>query len=66
MWEQSAGRIFRALFELCVKKGFVSLANKLLTLNKVVTQRVWPQQVTGCPLRPPPCALPHAPCPMRA
>jgi hypothetical protein len=41
---QSAGRIFRALFELCVKKGFVSLANKLLTLNKVVTQRVWPQQ----------------------
>jgi activating signal cointegrator complex subunit 3 len=41
---QSAGRIFRALFELCVKKGFVSLANKLLTLNKVVTQRVWPHQ----------------------
>ena len=32
---QSAGRIFRALFELCVKKGFVTLANKLLTLNKV-------------------------------
>jgi activating signal cointegrator complex subunit 3 len=41
---QSAGRIFRALFELCLKKGFVTLANKLLTLNKVVTQRVWPQQ----------------------
>ena len=41
---QSAGRIFRALFELCVKKGFVTLANKLLTLNKVVTQRLWPHQ----------------------
>ena len=54
---QSAGRIFRALFELCVKKGFVTLANKLLTLNKVVTQRVWPHQHAlrqVCPLSFPP------------
>jgi len=54
---QSAGRIFRALFELCVKKGFVTLANKLLTLNKVVTQRVWPHQhalrQVCCPPPPP-------------
>jgi len=41
---QSAGRIFRALFELALKKGWVTLASKLLTLCKVVDRRIWHTQ----------------------
>lgn len=45
---QSAGRILRALFELVLRRGWVSSAATLLTLAKVVDRRVWSFQT---PLR---------------
>jgi len=41
---QSAGRIFRALFELAIKKGWVTLGHRLLTICKVVDRRLWHHQ----------------------
>ncbi len=38
---QSAGRIFRALFELALKKGWVTLSERLLNLCKMVDRRLW-------------------------
>lgn len=43
---QSAGRIFRALFELALKKGWVTLSERLLNLCKV---RHAPYTQTQCP-----------------
>jgi len=44
MVTQSAGRIFRALFELALKKGWVTLSERLLNLCKVVDKRQWMSQ----------------------
>ena len=41
---QNASRICRALFELCLRRGWPSLAEELLTLSKAVDLRIWPHQ----------------------
>lgn len=38
---QSAGRISRALFEICLRKGWSSLAERLLTVCKSIDKKVW-------------------------
>lgn len=45
---QSAGRILRALFEICLKKGWASVAKVALDLCKMAEKRMWP---TMSPLR---------------
>jgi activating signal cointegrator complex subunit 3 len=44
---QSAGRISRALFEIFLRKGWCSLAERLLTLCKSIDKRQW---WDACPL----------------
>jgi pre-mRNA-splicing helicase BRR2 len=46
--QQSAGRIFRAIFEICLKRGWASLALRALQFCKMVDKRMWPSQT---PLR---------------
>ena len=41
---QNASRISRALYELCLRRGWPSLAETMLTLAKAVDLRVWPHQ----------------------
>ncbi|KAL8642146.1 MAG: hypothetical protein Q9228_001138 [Teloschistes exilis] len=51
---QSAGRILRAMFEICLKKGWSSVAKTALDLCKMAEKRMWP---TMTPLRQfPSCA----------
>ncbi|KAL2915246.1 Pre-mRNA-splicing helicase BRR2 [Polyrhizophydium stewartii] len=38
---QSAGRILRAVFEMCLKRGWAALARKALDLCKMVDKRIW-------------------------
>lgn len=38
---QNAGRIMRALFEICLKKGWPIMASRLLALCKTVDKRLW-------------------------
>ena len=38
---QSAGRIARALFEIFLRKGWVTSAERLLTISKAVDRRLW-------------------------
>ena len=45
---QSAGRISRALFEICLKKGLLGVAETMLALAKAVDKRLW---WTASPLR---------------
>lgn len=45
---QSAGRILRAIFEICLKKGWASVAKTALDLCKMAEKRMWP---TMTPLR---------------
>ena len=45
---QSAGRILRAIFEICLKRGWASLTYKALDLCKMVDKRMW---TTMSPLR---------------
>jgi len=45
---QSAGRILRAIFEICLKKGWSSVAKTGLDLCKMAEKRMWP---TMTPLR---------------
>jgi pre-mRNA-splicing helicase BRR2 len=46
--QQSAARILRALFEIVLKRGWAQLAEKTLTLSKMVERRMWSCQT---PLR---------------
>ena len=39
---QNSARIARALFEVALKKGWVTVASKLLTLCKSIEKRMWP------------------------
>lgn len=39
--QQSAGRLFRALFEISLKKGWASLAYRLLNICKMTEKRLW-------------------------
>lgn len=45
---QSAGRVLRAIFEICLKKGWASVAKMALDLCKMAERRMWP---TMTPLR---------------
>lgn len=45
---QSAGRILRAIFEICMKRGWASLMYKALDMCKMVEKRMWPSMT---PLR---------------
>lgn len=45
---QSAGRILRAIFEICLKRGWSSVAKIALDLCKMAEKRMWP---TMSPLR---------------
>jgi pre-mRNA-splicing helicase BRR2 len=45
---QSAGRILRAIFEICLKRGWASVAKTALELCKMAEKRMWP---TMSPLR---------------
>jgi pre-mRNA-splicing helicase BRR2 len=38
---QSAGRIFRALFEICLKRGWAALALTVLNVCKMVEKQMW-------------------------
>ena len=51
---QSAGRILRAIFEICMKKGWSSVARTALDLCKMAEKRMWPtmtplRQFPSCP-----------------
>jgi pre-mRNA-splicing helicase BRR2 len=46
--EQSAGRLMRCLFEICLKRGWAGLTEKALALCKMVSRRIWGSQT---PLR---------------
>lgn len=51
---QSAGRILRAIFEICMKKGWASVAKTALDLCKMAERRMWPtmtplRQFPSCP-----------------
>lgn len=51
---QSAGRILRAVFEICLKKGWAHVAKTALDLCKMAEKRMWPtmtplRQFPNCP-----------------
>ncbi|KAF2013170.1 Sec63-domain-containing protein [Aaosphaeria arxii CBS 175.79] len=51
---QSAGRILRAVFEICLKKGWAGVAKLALDLCKMAEKRMWPtmsplRQFPNCP-----------------
>jgi pre-mRNA-splicing helicase BRR2 len=41
---QSAGRLMRCLYEVCLRRGWASLTEKALNLSKCVTRRMWTSQ----------------------
>ncbi len=41
----SAGRLMRCLFEICLKRGWANLTEKALGLCKMVSRRMWGSQV---------------------
>lgn len=41
---QNIGRICRALFELCLRRGWPSLTETMLALAKACERRIWPHQ----------------------
>lgn len=42
--QQSACRIFRALFEISLKRGWAALSSKILTICKMCEHRIWASQ----------------------
>ena len=46
---QSAGRLMRCLFEICLKRGWAGLTNSAMNLCKMINKRMWGSQV-GHPL----------------
>jgi pre-mRNA-splicing helicase BRR2 len=51
---QSAGRLFRALYDLSLRKGWAKLARVLLNISKMIEKKLW---LTSTPLR----QFPHVP-----
>ena len=45
----SAGRLMRCLFEICLKRGWANLTDKSMALCKMVSRRMWGSQVGACP-----------------
>jgi hypothetical protein len=41
---QSAGRLMRCLFEICLKRGWAGLTDRAMALCKMVTHRQWGSQ----------------------
>lgn len=41
---QSAGRLMSCLYQVCLRRGWASLADRALTLSKCVQQRMWASQ----------------------
>lgn len=41
---QSAGRLMRCLFEICLKRGWAGLTDRALALCKMVNHRMWGSQ----------------------
>lgn len=41
----SAGRLMRCLFEICLKRGWANLTDKSMALCKMVSKRMWGSQV---------------------
>lgn len=41
---QSAGRLMRCLFEICLRRGWATLAERALALSKMVSYRMWGSQ----------------------
>jgi pre-mRNA-splicing helicase BRR2 len=41
---QSAGRLMRCLFEICLRRNWAPLAEKGMLLTKAVNHRMWPSQ----------------------
>lgn len=52
---QSAGRLMRCLFEICLKRGWANLTDRALNLVKMINKRMWGSQV-GVPAAPLPPA----------
>jgi hypothetical protein len=50
----SAGRLMRCLFEICLKRGWANLTSKALGLCKMISRRMWGSQVCWPP--PPWCS----------
>ena len=42
---QSAGRLMRCLFEICLKRGWAGLADRAMNLCKMINKRMWGSQV---------------------
>ena len=42
----SAGRLMRCLFEICLKRGWANLTEKALGLCKMVSRKMWGSQVS--------------------
>ena len=42
---QSAGRLMRCLFEICLRRGWANLTARALQLCKMVNRRMWGSQV---------------------
>ncbi len=42
---QSAGRLMRCLFEICLKRGWAGLTERALQLCKMINKRMWGCQV---------------------
>eukprot|EP00730_Choanoeca_flexa_P002247 TRINITY_DN10972_c0_g1_i1.p1 TRINITY_DN10972_c0_g1~~TRINITY_DN10972_c0_g1_i1.p1 ORF type:complete len:1796 (+),score=582.18 TRINITY_DN10972_c0_g1_i1:116-5389(+) len=38
---QSAGRLLRAMFEICLRRGWAQLTDRMLTMCKMVDNRMW-------------------------
>jgi pre-mRNA-splicing helicase BRR2 len=47
---QSAGRLMRCLFEICLKRGWAGLTDRAMNLCKMINKRMWGSQVTPPPL----------------
>jgi hypothetical protein len=43
--KDSAARLMRCLFEICLKRGWASLTDKALALCKMCAKRMWASQV---------------------
>lgn len=41
---QSAGRLVRCLYEICLRRGWSGLSDKALALCKMVAHRMWGSQ----------------------
>lgn len=47
---QSAGRLMRCLFEICLKRGWAGLADRAMNLCKMINKRMWGSQVGPKPV----------------